>query len=164
MNKIDVNRGVTMRKAVRFDKKNPKKFETAYGGLEVYMYKDSPGIFYDAHGNEVNEKLAGIAGFPINKLANERKRKERLAAFKDQVDKELALISEDDPIVLAERDGWKIVQAPGGRARIMTTDGDYITPLPVTQEEAFQLLDLTFPAPAAKMSKSEAKTRPIAEE
>lgn len=184
MNKIDVNRGVTIRKAVRFDEKNPKRFETIYGGLEVYMYKDQPGVYYDAHGNKVNEKLAGIAGFPTSKLANERKRKERLDAFKDQVDKELALLSEDDPVVLAERDDWKIVQAPGGRARIMTLDGDYVTPLPITKKEAFQLLDLTYPAkggkntkpadddgtsedkPAAKSGedKPEQKTRPIKKE
>lgn len=154
VNKIDVNRGVTMRKAVQFDEKNKYKFTPAYGGLEVYMYKDNPGVYYDAHGNEVSEKMAGLAGFPTSKLAQERKRKERLEKFKEQVDQELALMNEDDPVVLAEAGNYQVVQAPGGRARIMTKDGEFLTPIPITKNEAMKLLDLTAEPKVGKVEKN----------
>lgn len=140
---IDIDRGVSIRQIVKFDEKNPRKFEPdiAYGGMVVYMYKDEPGIYYDAHGKKLPEHMAKLAGFEVGKLAKARMKKEAVAKFTQQMTDALAAEFGDE-VVLKEAGDWKIVQMPMNRAKIVDKEsGLAVTAVPMPVEDAYKLLD-----------------------
>lgn len=157
---IDVDRGVTLRQIVAFDKKNPAKFlpDPTYGGLSVYMYKDEPGIYYDPHGNQVPEGIAKIAGFDTNKLARARKKKEALASFEKEMSRQLALEDEGEIEILAEKGDWQVIAMPMDRAKIVDkTSGEMVTAVPLPRLDAMNLLDLLVDASAEAAQPSTTK-------
>jgi hypothetical protein len=153
---IDVDRGVTIRQIVKFDKTNQHKFEgdIKYGGLTVYMYKDEPGVYYDVHGNKVPEGIAKLAGYPIDKLAKARRRKEALLAFDEQMRQQLAMEPDEESRVLAEDGDWAVMSLPNGRAKIVDKEtGASITPITLPEKDALLLLkELTNAATDTKMA------------
>lgn len=156
---IDIDRGVTLRQIVAFnDPANPRKFEPDinYGGMAVYMYKDEPGIYYDVHGKVIPEVLAKRAGFPTDKLAKAKRRRDAVAALEAQFRAELDAEDQDEEVVLAEAGDWKIVQLPMGRAKVVDkTNGESVTPVPMPVEAAKVLLgELTKTTVEAKVEPS----------
>lgn len=151
-----LDRGVTIRKAVKFDKKNTQHFDDTYGGLEVIMYKDQPGIYYDIHGNVVHENIAKMAGFPVDKLAKSKLYREKMAAVQKKLRAELEDIQmEEEQIVLAEAGDWRVIALPGDRAKVIDKNDNNITPLPMPVAEAKALLrDLTGEPVPAKVMKT----------
>lgn len=142
ISKIDVDRGVTMRQIVRFDKSNPHKFEAdaTYGGMIVYMYKDDPGKYYDVHGKPLPEGIAEKAGFPVSRLAKMRKKREAMQAFEQKLRNELAA-EMDEEVVLAEAGDWKVVAMPMDRAKVVDKEtGEAVTAVPMPQADALALL------------------------
>lgn len=140
---IDVDRGVEMHQIVKFDKVNSHKFEPdmKYGGLTVYMYVDEPGIYYDVHGNKLPEGIAKLAGYAVDKLAKQRRKKEALAAFDEQMRKELSMEPDEESRVLAEDGDWQVVSMPGGRAKIVDKDtGRPVTAMTLAEKDAIVLL------------------------
>lgn len=154
---IDVDRGVTMRQVVRFDAKNPHKFEPdpQYGGMTVYMYKDEPGVYYDVHHKVVPEAVAAKAGFDTTKLAKARRKREAMAQFEEKLRAELAMEVEEE-IILREGGGYKVIQLPEGRARIVDSDSnEAVTPVPMTKTEAIRLFgELTAGVKASSKSET----------
>lgn len=143
MQAIDVDRGVTMRQTVVFDKNNPSKFlpDPRYGGVTVYMYKDEPGIYYDAHGNKVPEGVAKIAGFDTGKLAKLRHKREAMAQFEAKLRKQLELENQDAQVVIAEAGDWQVIEMPLDRAKIVDkTTGALVTAVPMAKGEALLFL------------------------
>ena len=61
---IDLNRGVTI-------KSDPST------GARIFMYKDEPGVFLNAHGAVVAASLAARCGFPVKDLGNEEQCRDR---------------------------------------------------------------------------------------
>lgn len=141
---IDIDRGVTLRQIVTFnDPTNPRKYEPDinYGGMAVYMYKDEPGVYYDAHGKVVPELMAQKAGFPTDKLAKAKRRRDAVAALEAQFRAELEADDQDEAVVLAEAGGYKVIALPMGRAKVVDKDtGDSVTPVPMPVEAAKVLL------------------------
>lgn len=141
---IDIDRGVTLRQIVAFnDPSNPRKFEPDinYGGMAVYMYKDEPGVYYDVHGKPVVEAIAKKAGFPTDKLAKAKRRRDAVAALEAQFRAELDADDQEEEVVLAEAGGYKVVSLPMGRAKVVDKDtGDSVTPVPMPVEAAKVLL------------------------
>ncbi len=137
---IDIDRGVTIRQIVAFnDPSNPRKYEPDinYGGMAVYMYKDEPGVYYNAHGQVVPEPIAERAGFPTAKLAKAKRRRDAVAALEAQFRAELDADEQEAEIVLAEGAGYKVVQLPMGRAKVVDADtGLAVTPVPMPVEAA----------------------------
>ncbi len=75
--------------------KSPTLLERQAGQLEqvigeVLMRKDRPGVFYDAHGNQVSEELARQAGFPVERLKREGEKQRRLAEARAKIEAEFA--------------------------------------------------------------------------
>lgn len=139
---IDIDRGVSIRQVVKFDDKNPNKFEAdvKYGGMTVYMYKDEPGKYYNVHGKEIPEGMAALAGFPVEKLARARRKKEAMAAFTQELNDKLAL-ELDEEVILKEDGDWKVVAMPAGRAKIVDKEtGGLVTPQPMARKDAMDLL------------------------
>lgn len=138
---IDIDRGVSMRQVVKFESQHKFLPDPAYGGLVVYMYKDDPGKYFDAHGRAVADAIAKIAGFDIERHAKMRRRNETMAEFARALDEELRTESGDE-VILASKGGWKVVALPMERAKIVDEDtGALVTAVPMTRDDALLLLD-----------------------
>lgn len=140
---IDIDRGVTIRQIVAFDKGNPYKFlpDAKYGGLTVYMYKDTPGVYYDVHGKELPEAIAALAGYPVDKLAKVRHKRQAMQAFENRLAQELALESEEEEVILKEDGDWKVIAMPMDRAKIVDKEtGEAVTAVPMPKADALALL------------------------
>jgi hypothetical protein len=139
---IDIDRGVSMRQVVRFHKDNPHKFEAdpLYGGMTVYMYKDTPGVYYDVHGRNVPEGMAAKAGFDVSKMAKMRRKREAMADFERQMAQALAMEDSEEEI-LATKGSWKVVGMPMNRAKVVDIEtNEAVTPVPMPREDALILL------------------------
>lgn len=148
---IDVDRGVTMRQVVAFDSVNPSKFmpDPKFGGLTVYMYKDEPGIYYDVHGNKLPDGMAKIAGFPVDKLAKQRMKREAMTRFEQQLRAQLELETAEADVILAEDGNWQVIELPMERAKVVDkTTGEPVTAVPMPKADAILFLQLLTEAKA----------------
>lgn len=139
--RIDVDRGVSMRQVVRFE--NTHKFlpDERYGGLTVYMYKDEPGKYFDVHGNPVPDAIAKKAGYPVDKLAKARAKKEAMAKFEERLAQELALEA-DEEIIIAEAGDWKVIALPMDRAKVVDKEtGAPVTAIAMSRTDALTFLE-----------------------
>lgn len=134
---IDVNRGVMV-------KKHP-------AGFLVYMYMDTPGVYLNAFGNEVPEKIAEQSFFEIERLGKERVKRERMREAMTEIEMELELANSSlEEIVLWERGGYRVIELPLGNAIVMDEDGNKLNPVPIPQGEAKVLLDHLAPVDEKK--------------
>ncbi len=127
--RIDVDRGVMIRKDHKF-------------GIEVFMYKDTPGVFLDAHGKEVSAALAKRAGYDIERLITERKiaeaKKKAFADIEAQFRQEGAA---HGPTVVKETDsGYKLVDLGMNRHNVVSPDGAKMNSSYLTKHEGVALL------------------------
>ena len=97
-------------------------------GMDVVMYKDNPGVYYNAHGNEIGVGLAQMAQFDVEKYALLRRRKLAVEAAAKAADAEI-LASEkiDREVIVEEKDGYKIVALSAGRHIIKDPEGNVLT-------------------------------------
>lgn len=123
-------------------------------GVEVYMYKDQPGVYLNAFGKEVAEGLAKEAGFDTAKLGKARLRREKMAEAAEIIEKELA---ESDTKVetVEERGGYRLVSIGLGRFHIDTDDGDRLTETPLPRDAADKLFLHFAPKGSSKGSNSD---------
>jgi len=124
---IDVRRGVVV-----------KKHKT--GGFFVYMYVDTPGVYYNAFGKEVQPIVAAQAGYDTKKLGKEKLKRERMRKAMSEIEMELELAdSAEEETVIEQSGDFRVVSKGLGRAVVM--DGDcLITPLPIPEGEASVLM------------------------
>ncbi len=144
---IDVNRGVTI-------KTDPAS------GARVYMYKDSPGVFLNAHGDEVADSLAARCGFLVQDLAKLRAKREALtrasAEIEAQFESEQAQ-QKAEKVIKKSEDGYKIVQFAFGRCWVFGPDGDKMHDKPLTKQEAFHLFKVIRDTPTPTPEKEKPK-------
>lgn len=134
--KIDLNRGVTIRRH-------------ASTGVQVFMYKDDPGVFLNAHGTEVDPALAASAGFDIDTLLKEKVKRERQAVAMAAIEAEFSAGPAKSEVVRSV-DGFNLVAVGLGRHKVLDPDGEELHSTPLTLEEANLLLDqLTHTQPEA---------------
>ena len=133
MAKIDYNRGVI------------KRIHPT--GIEVYMYRDTPGHYLNAFGSEVGAELAKAAGFDTERYGKARLRGERMGEAMKIIEAELAS-GPAEPTVVEERAGFQIVDIGLGRFRLVDPDGGVLTTTPVPREMADLLLDQLAPPPS----------------
>ncbi len=127
---IDLNRGVVHR-------------ETS--GVEVYMYKDDPGVYLNAFGLPISEDLAKRAGFDIERFRRGHAFKDHMAKAEEQWKAQKGVADEAAHETVIERAGWKVNHISLGRHHIYDPDGNRITTTMVTREEALDLLDALVP-------------------
>ena len=123
---IDLNRGVTIK--------------THPSGVQLYMYKDAPGVYLTAHGIEAPQKLAKEAGFDVDKLRKALVKKERMAQALEAVEQEFSA-PESSHKVVAEKDGFSVMAIGFGKHNLIDPDDNKINPRPLTKQEAMALLD-----------------------
>lgn len=120
---IDYDRGVT-------HKRHPS-------GLDVYMYKDQPGVFLNAFGREVTPDLAAAAGFDVDRLLKEKTKRERMALAMAAIEEEF----EGEAKQVKSKGEFKAVHVGFGRHNVLDADGNKLNPRPLTKEEALKLLE-----------------------
>lgn len=127
--KIDYNRGAM------------KKIDLKTG-IEVYMYIDLPGVYYNSFETEVSEGLALAAGYDIGKYGKMRKRRELAALALQAIDQDLEMEEyAEKPETIEERGGFKVVHVGMGRHFIYDPDGGKLVDRHLTLEEALKALD-----------------------
>jgi len=124
---IDKDRGVTIRRHLT--------------GIQVCMYKDAPGEFFDINGNPVGEELAAQAGFDTEALERERQKRERMAEAQKRIEQEYASESErvEQEInagLQEEIPGYSVQHVGGGRYGVVDASGNRITSKPMSKDEA----------------------------
>ena len=134
--KIDYNRGV-MKKV---DQKT---------GIEVFMYLDMPGVYYNAFEKKVPEDTAKGADFDVAKYGKMKRQRELMAKAMNAINEQLGMEEyAEKPQVIEERNGFKIVHIGLGRHVIEDPEGGKIIERPLTLEEAKVALDkLVLPEP-----------------
>ena len=142
MSNIDLNRGVTIRR-------QPTT------GVQVFMYKDTPGVFLNAHGTEVDPDMARSAGFDTETLLKDKLKRERMAVAMSTIEAEFS----SGPAMretVREADGFKLIAVGLGRHKVLDPDGEELHSQPLTLEEANLLLDqLTHTAPKEAVKEPE---------
>jgi len=133
---IDLNRGVTM-------KMHPAS------GVRIYMYKDAPGVFLNAHGHEVADTLASQCGFQIKELKKQREKREALAQAATEIEAQFASeqANQNAGKVIKEKNGYKIVKYIFGRCWVYGPDGEKMHDKPQTQQEARHLFKVLCESP-----------------
>lgn len=125
--KIDYNRGLMKRTHIKT-------------GVDVYMYKDDPGVFLNAYGTVVSEQLARECGFETEKLGKEKLKKERMAQAMALIEAELAEAEPSNRLLVEERLGFKVMDVGKGMHILEDPDGNKLTAAPLPMEAALTLL------------------------
>ena len=140
MGAIDVDRGVEIRR-------------DPITGVLVYMYNDTPGEYFNAHGKPLDPAYAGRLGFDIDRHAKLKLKREKMAEFMNRLEIELELANEaKEEVILETRGDYKLVKQALGRADVVSIeDGERMNDHPIPVEEAKILLEaLAGPAVVGK--------------
>lgn len=118
-------------------------------GMEVFMYKREPGVYYSQHGTVVPDALAAKAGYDIEYLGRLRKHQNMVAqateAYARQLDVDTGKATRQ---IVAERDGFQVVLLGGVRHAVLSPDGLELTKgMPLTEKVALDLLNDLAPPP-----------------
>jgi hypothetical protein len=135
---IDVTRGVEIRR----DRST---------GVRVYMYINEPGVYLNAFGKPLAESFANKAGFPTERYSRMRNAREKIADFtrKMQHEMDVSSLTENREVVVA-RGGYTVYAMPYGNAIVTSDEGDNLTPTPIAQASALELLEALAPTPVAE--------------
>src|SRR4051812_3762451 len=92
-------------------------------GMKISMYIDSPGVYLTENSEPVAVELAEAAGFDTKKHAKDKIKQEKTAAFKAQLERDMA--SEEDAIGQALSGDGKVDVRPigGGQYAIFDKSG-----------------------------------------
>lgn len=91
------------------------------------FHEGMPGHFYNEHGDEVAPQLAAEAGFDVEKLTKERKKRERIAQAQAMIEAEFS----DAPTkreVVKEENGYKVVHVGNDRHNVEDPEGNVLNP------------------------------------
>lgn len=110
-------------------------------GMDIFMYVDTPGVYLNAFGTPVADKLAKEAGYDVEKFGKERVKRERMKAATDAIEQELAIVNDQGvKTVVEETEGFKIIDIGLGRHFVEDPDGNKLTSVPLPLEQAKVLL------------------------
>lgn len=128
---IDLDRGVWMRSHPSI-------------GMDIYMYVDDPGVYYDAHGNGVPKELAEAAGFDVETLQKEHLRKTAMDNAMAEID---AKYGSHEKKVVKESGGYQVWDLGLGRYNVTDAKGNLLNKVPITKEQYEVLLKHLAPTP-----------------
>lgn len=145
--KIDYDRGVII-----------KIHQTS--GMDVFMYVDTPGVFLNAFGTEIDPSIAKEAGYDVDRLLREKVKRERMAQAAKLIEQELALEEKEGVReVVAERQGFKVIDLGLGRHYVEDPEGNQLTAQPLPLEQAKLLLSKLTPDKEPKVETPKAKAK-----
>lgn len=127
---IDYNRGVTKRMTP--------------AGVEIFMYKDEPGVFRNAFGDTVALELAEQAGYNVAHLGQIRAKQTRLTEAHAAIEAEFKS-SETERSIIQEINGYQLVSIGLGRHEVLDPEGNKLSADPLTRQEADVLIKAMIP-------------------
>lgn len=120
-------------------------------GMEVFMYRNEPGVYYTAHGTEVNKALAEMAGFDVARHTALREHKKRVALASETIAKELDVLNGVGArVVKEELGGFRLVDIGKGRFLVEDDHG----PLNQGTVLTYQMAKTVFDACVGDLRKS----------
>lgn len=124
---VDLNRGVTKRK-------HP-------AGVQILMYKDVPGEYFDINDEPVSESMARAAGYDVDRLETERKKREKIEAARRDIEEEFEAQSKVMEQLLDSRsESYAARHVGGGKYGIFDAEGTRLTHRPMNKAEAEGLI------------------------
>jgi hypothetical protein len=108
-------------------------------GFRVAERKKEKGKWFNQLGREVSEQIAKEAGFDVEASRKERLKRERLADAMQAIEQDLAVEPTGEEVI-GEKGGFKAVHIGLGRHVVRDSDGNQLTPTPLTREQAELLL------------------------
>lgn len=103
-------------------------------GSAVYMYADTPGVFYNDHGKVIPVELAAEAGFDVETLLKAKRKHDALTAAQQEIEKQFAEQGTQREVV-AEHGDYRVVGLGHGLFQIEFEDGSPMSK-PVSEEIA----------------------------
>lgn len=114
--------------------------------MDIYMYLDDPGRYYNAAGKEVGEHLAEIAGFQTDRFRKERLIREKMKATEEAIRSQIEAEVYGERVFVKEVGDYRLVQVGSlGYHRIEDKDGIVLTKKLLTLAEADKLLAALVP-------------------
>lgn len=118
--KIDYNRGVTKRSVSRIN-------------MDIFMYKDTPGVYLNAFGDEVDLELAKEAGFPVEKHALLRKHRDAMVAAEEKIREKL---DTGEQTVIETKRGYTLIDIGLDRFQVKDPEGGVVNAVPMAEGAA----------------------------
>lgn len=116
--KVDVNRGCH----IRIHKAT---------GMAIYMYIEMPGVFLNDHARPVPPELAAEAGFDVDKLLRDRRKREALLKATQAVEAEYSTVAKRD--IVAEHGEYRVIALSDDLFMVEFEDGSPLSkPVPET--------------------------------
>ena len=111
-------------------------------GIRVCMYLDDPGAFYDANGDPLADSYAAQAGFDVEGLTRERKKREALAKAQAEIERDFAKRDADYERVAeaAVMGSLTVRHISRGKYAVFSEAGEQVTQGSFTKEQAEKLL------------------------
>lgn len=109
-------------------------------GLQVVMYYDNPGVYYDARGLMTTDTLARAAGFDVAKQAKERAKQQRMTQLRRGLDAEFEAVEDRLARVASEGAGNAEVRHVGNGKYAVYDGEERITPFDLGLDEATALV------------------------
>lgn len=113
-------------------------------GMEVFMKKSNPGVFYNGHGDEISPQLAKEAGFPTELLLAEKERRAKVSEAEAAINKLYEGAGTEK--VVAERNGYSLVDIGFDRFQVRDPHGHPVNANPVNGEVGKKLFDQLVPS------------------
>lgn len=131
-------------------------------GMDVFMYVQKPGYYYNAFGTEVAEQLARESGFDVDTHLRARRKNEMMSDAMQKIEAELEQNNRElgkEEVVVEERGGFKIIDIGLGRHQLKSPDGDILTPIPIPLEQAKAVFEQI--APKVEEEKPQPSKAPV---
>lgn len=113
-------------------------------GLDIYMYVNQPGVYLNAHGNEVTEDLARQAGFEVDKHLKQRKLRAALSEAEREIRARMDAAQDEKKVVVSRR-GYTLVDIGLDQFRVYDPDGDLLTKEALSKAQAQIVFDKLVP-------------------
>lgn len=134
---VDANRGYVAKKLMGKRWKNPKDPNTVLHepvlDMEVLMYNDTPGEYFDMQGQPVHDDIARMVGFDVEE---DRQLASDLAELQDVNNRMRAVKQQARNIVITAGKFRDLRKAGEGQASITSKDGSFIFAGPMPLEMA----------------------------
>lgn len=153
---IDVDKGVVMRSTPEgivvcaIVGQHVRRFESGAPDPTSPLMGDMPGYFFNEHGKEVSPELARSAGYDVDRLMAERRKRERIGVATAAIEKEFGITQTVREIV-AERGDFKVVHIGRDQYNVEDFEGNVMnTRGPIAKAIAMNILENLTPEEVEK--------------
>lgn len=116
-------------------------------GIAVFMYNDTPGVFYGEHGQEFPPEMAMAAGFDVEPLLQQRQKQEAIGKAQAEIEQTFKETKKHN--VKAQRGSYKLVYIGNGMFNVEFEDGALMNPEPLSEDVALRVFDTLAPKKAS---------------